>query len=45
MLDTAMGRHRRRTEALVARSANGQSAEVLWRRPQPILLVSDEKES
>jgi general secretion pathway protein K len=41
MLDTGIGRHRRRTEALIER-ADGK-ATIVWHRPQPVTLARDEE--
>jgi general secretion pathway protein K len=41
MLDTGIGRHRRRTEALVER-ADGKAA-IVWHRPQPVTLARHEE--
>lgn len=35
-IDTQIGRHERRTEALISRSADGKSARVVWHRMQPL---------
>jgi general secretion pathway protein K len=36
-LDTSIGRHERRSEALLQRGASGRSAELVWHRPQPLI--------
>jgi general secretion pathway protein K len=41
MLDTGIGRHRRRTEALVERT-DGKTT-VVWHRPQPVTLARHEE--
>jgi general secretion pathway protein K len=41
MLDIGIGRHRRRVEALIARG-QGVKDNVVWHRPQPVTLASDE---
>jgi len=40
-LDTSIGRHERRSEALLQRSAGTKSTSLIWHRPQP-LIGSDE---
>ncbi len=40
-LDTSIGRHERRTEALLQRSAATKTTTLIWHRPQP-LIGSDE---
>ena len=35
-IDTQIGRHERRTEALLSRSADGKSTSVVWHRMQPL---------
>ena len=44
MLDIVIGRHRRHTEALVARSASAQASSMVWHRSQPLILATDETE-
>jgi general secretion pathway protein K len=36
-LETSIGRHERRTEALLQRGASGRSAELLWHRPHALI--------
>lgn len=44
MLDIVIGRHRRHTEALVARSASAQASSMVWHRSQPLIVATDETE-
>ena len=37
ILDTAIGRYERRSEALLARTNGGAGTKVLWDRPQPLI--------
>jgi general secretion pathway protein K len=36
-LETSIGRHERRSEALLRRSAGGQGAELIWHRPHALI--------
>jgi general secretion pathway protein K len=36
-LETSIGRHERRTEALLQRGASGRSAELIWHRPHALI--------
>ncbi len=36
-LETSIGRHERRTEALLLRGASGRGAELVWHRPHPLI--------
>jgi general secretion pathway protein K len=36
-LDTSIGRHERRSEALLQRGAAGRGAELVWHRPHPLI--------
>jgi len=44
MLDISMGRHQRRTEALIARSAGALGTSLVWHRSQALALATDETE-
>ena len=44
MLDIVMGRHQRRTEALINRAGGAQANSLVWHRSQPLLLANDETE-
>jgi general secretion pathway protein K len=36
-LETSIGHHERRSEALLQRGASGRSAELIWHRPHPLI--------
>jgi len=44
-LDTSIGRHERRSEALLQRLAGGKSTELIWHRPQPLIELNETDES
>lgn len=44
MLDIVMGRHQRRTEALVARTGGAEGASLVWHRSLVLPLTTDETE-
>ena len=44
-LDTSIGRHERRSEALLQRSADGKSTEAKWHRPHPLIELNETDES
>jgi len=44
-LDTSIGRHERRSEALLQRSADGKSTEPKWHRPHPLIELNETDES
>jgi len=39
-LDTSIGRHQRRSEALLQRLAGGKSTELIWHRPHPLIALN-----
>jgi general secretion pathway protein K len=45
MLDTSIGRYRRLSEAMLERPTDGKPSQLLWQRPQPIVLKRDDKET
>ena len=45
MLDTSIGRHERRSEALLQRQAGGKSTELIWHRPHPLIELNETDES
>ena len=45
MLDTAIGRHERRSEALLQRAADGRSTDLKWHRPHPLIELNETDES
>jgi general secretion pathway protein K len=45
MLDTSIGRHERRSEALLQRSADGKSTDLKWHRPHPLIELNETDES
>ncbi len=45
MLDTTIGRHRRRVEALLERPAAGKPPRLVWQRLQPLVLIRDDQET
>lgn len=44
MLDIAMGRHQRRTEALISRTGGALGSSLVWHRSQALVLATDETE-
>ena len=44
MLDIVMGRHQRRTEALVARTGGAEGASLVWHRSLALAMATDETE-
>jgi len=44
-LDTSIGRHERRSEALLQRVAGGKSTELIWHRPHPLIAPDEADES
>ena len=44
-LDTSIGRHERRSEALLQRLAGGKSTELIWHRPYPLIEPDETDES
>jgi general secretion pathway protein K len=44
-LDTAIGRHERRSEALLQRGASGRGAELVWHRPHALLALDETDQS
>ena len=44
-LDTSIGRHERRSEALLQRSADGKSTDAIWHRPHPLIELNETDES
>jgi general secretion pathway protein K len=44
-LDTSIGRHERRSEALLQRVAGGKSTELVWHRPHPLIAPDETDES
>lgn len=44
-LDTSIGRHERRSEALLQRAADGKSTEAKWHRPHPLIELNETDES
>ncbi len=45
MLDTAIGRHERRSEALLQRAADGKRTDLKWHRPHPLIELNEADES
>jgi len=39
-LDTSIGRHQRRSEALLQRLAGGKGTELIWHRPHPLIALN-----
>ena len=44
-LDTSIGRHERRSEALLQRAPDGKSTELKWHRPHPLIELNETDES
>jgi len=44
-LDTSIGRHERRSEALLQRLAGGKGTELIWHRPHPLIELNETDES
>ena len=44
-LDTSIGRHERRSEALLQRGASGRGAELVWHRPHALLAPDETDQS